>query len=149
MLRGVRSKTGLGGWRRNIMKIEYDKEWCMRMAQHERVSEALCIADEGKAEGLLGMYPAATRVLAEEVRRLQKQLREWEKLQDPVFLHVNLLRGLPAKLSRDTFLHLAGDEPFNVADRPCTCHPDDNPPKPCAKQYALTKCRAPHEPPNV
>lgn len=25
--------------------------------------------------------------------------------------------------------------------RPCTCHPDDNPPVPCAKQYALTECR--------
>jgi len=25
--------------------------------------------------------------------------------------------------------------------RPCTCHPDDNPPVPCARQYALTECR--------
>ena len=25
--------------------------------------------------------------------------------------------------------------------RPCTCHPGDNPPVPCAKQYALTECR--------
>ena len=36
-----------------------------------------------------------------------------------------------------------------LAERPCTCHPDDNPPKPCTKQYALTECRARHEPPNV
>lgn len=28
------------------------------------------------------------------------------------------------------------------AERPCTCHPDDNPPKPCPKRYALTECRA-------
>ena len=27
-----------------------------------------------------------------------------------------------------------------LADRPCTCHPDDSPPTPCAKQYALTEC---------
>lgn len=27
--------------------------------------------------------------------------------------------------------------------RPCTCHPDDNPPQPCAQKYALTECRAP------
>lgn len=27
-------------------------------------------------------------------------------------------------------------------DRPCTCHPDDNPPVPCPKQYALSECRA-------
>src|SRR5580698_5196997 len=26
--------------------------------------------------------------------------------------------------------------------RPCTCHPDDNPPVPCAQKYALTECRA-------
>jgi hypothetical protein len=39
------------------------------------------------------------------------ELDEWRKLRDPVTLHVNLLRGLPAKLDRTTFLHLAGDEP--------------------------------------
>jgi hypothetical protein len=27
-------------------------------------------------------------------------------------------------------------------DRPCTCHPDDNPPIPCARQYALRECIA-------
>jgi len=26
-------------------------------------------------------------------------------------------------------------------DRPCTCHPDDNPPKQCMKRYALSECR--------
>lgn len=25
-------------------------------------------------------------------------------------------------------------------NRPCTCHPNDNPPKPCAKKYALSEC---------
>lgn len=31
----------------------------------------------------------------------------------------------------------------SVADaKPCTCHPDDNPPVPCAKQYALSECRS-------
>lgn len=25
--------------------------------------------------------------------------------------------------------------------RKCTCHPDDNPPYPCAKKYALTDCK--------
>src|SRR5438105_1892685 len=27
-------------------------------------------------------------------------------------------------------------------DGPCTCHPDDNPPVPCPKKYALSECRA-------
>ena len=26
--------------------------------------------------------------------------------------------------------------------RPCTCHPDDNPPRPCPQKYALAECRA-------
>jgi hypothetical protein len=25
--------------------------------------------------------------------------------------------------------------------KPCTCHPDDNPPRPCPQKYALTECR--------
>lgn len=28
------------------------------------------------------------------------------------------------------------------ADRPCTCHPDDKPPVPCAQKYSLNECRA-------
>jgi hypothetical protein len=30
----------------------------------------------------------------------------------------------------------------NEAKRMCTCHPDDNPPRPCAERYALSECRA-------
>lgn len=30
----------------------------------------------------------------------------------------------------------------NTTERPCTCHPDDNPPVPCAKKYALSDCQA-------
>lgn len=26
--------------------------------------------------------------------------------------------------------------------RGCTCHPDDNPPRPCPQRYALSECRA-------
>lgn len=28
------------------------------------------------------------------------------------------------------------------AARPCTCHPDDNPPVPCPQKFALSECRA-------
>jgi len=28
------------------------------------------------------------------------------------------------------------------AHRACTCHPDDNPPKPCPQKFALSECRA-------
>ena len=33
-------------------------------------------------------------------------------------------------------------------DRPCTCHPDDNPPRPCPKKYALQECRQNTQPSN-
>lgn len=29
----------------------------------------------------------------------------------------------------------------NPDPRKCTCHPDDNPPVPCPRKYALTECR--------
>lgn len=29
-----------------------------------------------------------------------------------------------------------------MSDRPCTCHPDDNPPRPCPGQFALRDCFA-------
>jgi hypothetical protein len=32
--------------------------------------------------------------------------------------------------------------PVEQAERPCTCPPDDDPPQPCAKQYALSECKA-------
>jgi predicted nucleic acid-binding Zn-ribbon protein len=39
------------------------------------------------------------------------------------------------------FEPVAPDTPQSVpADKPCTCHPDDNPPDPCAKQYAYSEC---------
>ena len=78
------------------------------------VDNALGVAATGKAEKLRGLYPMAAQVLADEVRRLRYQVAEWEKLGDPVILHANLLRGIPTRLDRDTFLHLAGSEPPNA-----------------------------------
>lgn len=43
---------------------------------------------------------------------LRAQVAEWERLRDPSVLHGNLLRGVPAKLSRELILHLAGDAPI-------------------------------------
>jgi hypothetical protein len=33
------------------------------------------------------------------------------------------------------------DAPAGQGGKPCTCHPDDNPPRPCPQRYALTECR--------
>jgi hypothetical protein len=37
----------------------------------------------------------------------------------------------------------------NVSVRPCTCHPDDNPPRPCPQKYALADCRAAADQPDA
>lgn len=29
-------------------------------------------------------------------------------------------------------------------ERPCTCHPDDLPPRPCPRKYAIDECRLAH-----
>ena len=36
----------------------------------------------------------------------------------------------------------SADEGKNTDARTCTCHPDDNPPVPCARQYAYHECVA-------
>lgn len=33
-------------------------------------------------------------------------------------------------------------EAARLLRKPCTCHPDDNPPVPCPRKYALSECRA-------
>jgi hypothetical protein len=76
----------------------------------DRIGWAMDAAATGRSEGLLGLYPMAAQVLAEEVKRLRYQVAEWEKLGDPVVLHANLMRGIPCRLDRSVFLHLAGDE---------------------------------------
>jgi hypothetical protein len=43
------------------------------------------------------------------------ELEEWRKLRDPVTLHVSLLRGIPARLSRETLLHMAGADQLRAA----------------------------------
>lgn len=46
---------------------------------------------------------------ADTIERQRAELAEFEKLRDPELLHANLLRGQPSQLSREQFLHLAGD----------------------------------------
>lgn len=55
--------------------------------------------------------------------------------QIEAFRHAaDAIRALPSEPAEDS-----GDTGHG---RPCTCHPDDNPPRPCPKKYALTDCRA-------
>jgi len=54
---------------------------------------------------------------ADEIERLQAELATWRKLADPQTLHANLLRGLPARLTREQVLHLAGADDLLAAER--------------------------------
>lgn len=55
-------------------------------------------------------------------------------------------RSVEPTASRSTQRRLAAmkGEPqptFEPSEKPCTCHPDDNPPRPCPRKYALSECR--------
>ena len=49
--------------------------------------------------------------LLAEIEKLRAELFEWQALRDPHVLHSNLLRGLPAQLSREQLRHVLGDPP--------------------------------------
>lgn len=51
------------------------------------------------------------------IAELEAALAEWKSLRDPHVLHANLLRGIPAKLSDDQLLHIAGDKYQDMATR--------------------------------
>jgi hypothetical protein len=54
---------------------------------------------------------------------------KYEKLNDPVILHANLLRGLPARLSKEQLIHLLG-----------TDAPAQQVTAPTAKAESITDC---------
>lgn len=43
--------------------------------------------------------------------------------------------------TREEFLAKAREMMTEEDTRPCTCHPNDNPPFPCARKYALSDCQ--------
>jgi hypothetical protein len=61
-----------------------------------------------------------------------------------------MLQDCDRKLSRalsntpDARLHAreAAAGATGTDTRTCTCHPDDNPPRPCPRKFALSECRA-------
>lgn len=55
--------------------------------------------------------------LFDHIDAQQARIAEWETLRDPNVLHANLLRGIPAKLSADQLLHIAGDKYQAMAAR--------------------------------
>jgi uncharacterized small protein (DUF1192 family) len=61
-------------------------------------------------------HHAAVAEAAAEIERLRAEVDEWRKLRDPVILHCNLLRGMPAKLTPDQVWHLVADDRARLGD---------------------------------
>ena len=62
--------------------------------------------------------------------------RWWDSAHDALDQHRQLVKEAYSEPIEKT-----SSSPKQV-ELPCTCHPDDNPPVPCAKRYALSECRA-------
>lgn len=95
------------------------------LAEALKLAEALVPAPDLSAR--LDLAQESAKVgdarLCEQMQALQARLAEWEKLKDPVALHVNLLLGFPCQLDRETFLHLAGHELPSVKGERMTTAP--------------------------
>ncbi len=89
-------------------------------AEVERLME-LVIDCESAAKEWLVAAPGFSAMKAADHKEARESLRtalsalvvratEWEMLKNPEYLHANLLRGIPAQLTREQFLHLAGND---------------------------------------
>ena len=61
--------------------------------------------------------PAAVLALLDYIDAQATELAEWHKLRDSNALHINLLRGMPARLTTEQLLHIAGDKYQSMAAR--------------------------------
>ena len=91
----------------------YEEMW---VAGADDVKDALHYAAQYTDEGTVRVYERHKRVIA-TLERTEDSVRELRT------------DGPRAALA----------EPEDT--RVCTCHPDDNPPQPCPRQYALDECR--------
>lgn len=71
---------------------------------------------EGRRSALEELHPQWMKE-KERADRAEEALVEWYKLKDPASLHVNLLRGIPARLTTEQLLHIAGDGAQALAAR--------------------------------
>ncbi|AVG17069.1 hypothetical protein CFN79_15075 [Chromobacterium vaccinii] len=59
---------------------------------------------------IAAVSPAAVLALLDYIDVQAAELAEWHKLHDSNALHINLLRGIPARLTTEQLLHIAGEE---------------------------------------
>lgn len=81
-------------------------------------------------EEMAAMASAEIADLTAELARL-RAVEPWVR---GVFKGADVLRAAVEYLERAA-------PPAQPDSRTCTCHPDDNPPVPCPKKYALSECR--------
>ncbi len=65
------------------------------------------------------------------INALREALSDIERMRD----------GVTHQVARNA-LHVDDGNAKLSTSGACTCHPDDNPPVPCPRKYALTECRA-------
>lgn len=107
---------------------EWTDYWRKKVHDQMRAYGAACAAaavqqEREKSAGLQAKIDALMLEFCPGEMTLE-QVKEWANKQVPA--GPELTRAIDAA----------------KLERPCTCHPDDNPPKPCPRQFALTDCRA-------
>lgn len=84
---------------------------------------------------------SAARADAERYRWLRERgYRDGNTLALEVGV-VNCFTACDSGAVVDAVVDAARAAPSAGSARPCTCHPDDNPPVPCPRRYALSECR--------
>jgi hypothetical protein len=86
-----------------------------------------------------GSLRRSCRICELNLELCQAQL-ETEAALDTVKRLTLILTGI-ASCATCAVCQAAAQSAFDVSEKPCTCHPDDNPPRPCPRKYALTECR--------
>lgn len=85
-----------------------------------------------------------------EIDRIIKTVKTWPIESPPMGTYQKWIAKLVAEVEKLRIeniglkreLGMLDDDPSDEpSERPCTCHPDDNPPRPCPRKYALSECR--------
>lgn len=88
----------------------YEQDILERFTKHFTGAEA-------DSAHIAAASPAAVLALLDYIDAQATELAEWHKLRDSNALHINLLRGMPARLTTEQLLHIAGDKYQNMVAR--------------------------------
>lgn len=82
--------------------------------------------------------------LVEHIRDLERLLESYRTESNHVMRAIMTLEGSHTTALRDEEErgYARGLRDGRDIAKSCTCHPDDDPPRPCPQKFALTECRA-------